>query len=42
MINRMPEPPLRRLGPDETPHFIHFGGALWADADGIGAWTRRR
>ena len=41
MIDRMPQPPLGRFGPDETPHFIHFGGALWLGADGGGAWTRK-
>ena len=33
MINRMPQPPRPLFGPDETLHFIHFGGALWSDAD---------
>jgi hypothetical protein len=28
-IERMPEPPLGRFGPDETPHFIQLDGALW-------------
>jgi len=37
MMQRMPEPPLGRFGPDETPPFIHFGGAPWMDADGAGA-----
>ena len=37
MIQRMPEPPLGRFGPDETPPFIHFGGAPWMDADGADA-----
>ena len=27
MIDRMPEPPCGRCGPDETPHFIYLGGA---------------
>lgn len=40
MIERMPEPPLGRFAPDETPPFIHFGGALWSEADGAGAWRR--
>ena len=31
MVNRMPEPPLGRFGPDETPHFIQLDGALWPD-----------
>ena len=34
MIKRMPEPPRGRFGPDETPHFIEFGCAIWSDADG--------
>ena len=36
MINRMPQPPRTLFGPDETPHFIHFGGAIWLDVDGHG------
>jgi hypothetical protein len=32
MVNRMPEPPLGRFGPDETPHFIQLDGALWPAA----------
>src|SRR5262245_10127187 len=39
MINRMPEPSLSRFGPNETPHFIELGGAIWLDVDG--ARTRR-
>jgi hypothetical protein len=27
MIDRMPQPPCGRFGPDETPHFIELGGA---------------
>ena len=34
MIKRMPQPPCPLFGPDETPHFIHFGGASRRDADG--------
>jgi len=41
MVERMPEPPFGRFGPDATPHFIYFSGALWPDAHGVGAWTRR-
>src|SRR5262245_20712353 len=41
MIDRMPEPSLSRFGPDETPHFIHFSGAPWSDAHGVGAWPRK-
>src|SRR5262245_22795531 len=41
MIDRMPEPSLSRFGPDETPHFIHFNGAPWSDAHGVGAWPRK-
>ena len=37
MIERMPQPPRGRFGPDETPHFIQLGCALWSDADGAGA-----
>jgi len=36
MIDGLPEPPFGRFGPDETPHFIQLGGALWVDADGTG------
>jgi len=32
MIDRMPEPPCFLFGPDETPHFIELGGALWPAA----------
>jgi hypothetical protein len=32
MIDRMPEPPLGRFGPNETPHFIQLDGALWPAA----------
>jgi hypothetical protein len=31
MIDRMPQPPLGRFGPDITPHFIELDGALWPD-----------
>jgi hypothetical protein len=34
MIDRMPQPPCRRFGPDETPHFIELGGAAYLNADG--------
>ena len=37
MIQCMPQPPFSRFGPDETPHFIHFDGAPWMDADCAGA-----
>src|SRR6476659_4243785 len=32
MIERMPEPPRGRFGPDETPHLIQLDGALWPAA----------
>ena len=32
MIDRMPQPPLGRFGPDESPHFIELDGALWPAA----------
>src|SRR5262245_36538941 len=41
MIDRMPEPSLSSFGPHETPHFIHFSGAPWSDANGVGAWPRK-
>jgi hypothetical protein len=41
MVKRMPQPPCTLFGADKTPHLIQLGGALWADADGVGAWTRR-
>jgi hypothetical protein len=41
MIDCMPQPACSRFGPDETPHFIKLGGALWPDADRVSAWTRR-
>ena len=34
MIDRMPQPPLDRFGPDKTPHFIELGGASCRDAGG--------
>jgi hypothetical protein len=37
MIERMPQPPCPRFGPDKTPHFIQLGGARWPDADGADA-----
>jgi hypothetical protein len=40
-IERMPEPLLSRFGPHETPHFIHFSGASWSDANSVGAWPRK-
>jgi hypothetical protein len=42
MSDRLPQPPRGRLGAAETPHFLHFGGAPWSDANGGGAWARRR
>jgi len=39
-IERMPEPPRGRFGPNITPHFIQLGGALWLDAGAAGARTR--
>ena len=32
MIDRMPQPPLGRFGPDETPPLIQLDGALWPAA----------
>ena len=32
MIDRMPQPPRPRFGPDITPHFIQLDGALWPAA----------
>ena len=32
MIKCMPEPPLGRFGPNETPHFIQLNGARWPAA----------
>ena len=37
MVDRMPQPPRGRFGPDKTPHFIQLGGALWPDAHGADA-----
>jgi hypothetical protein len=34
MIDRMPQPPHRRFGADDTPHFIYFGCVSCPDADG--------
>src|SRR5215510_14351454 len=42
MIKCLPEPPLSSFGPNETPHFIHFGRAPWSAAHGVGAWLRKR
>jgi hypothetical protein len=41
MIDRLPQPPLIRFGPDDTPHFIELTCAPWAAADGVTARTRR-
>src|SRR5262245_29412274 len=41
MIKRMPQPPLRRFGPDETPHFIEFSFVSRLDAQGAATQTRR-
>ena len=34
MIDCIPQPSYARFGPDETPHFIELGGALWSGAAG--------
>ena len=44
MIQRLPEPPLGRCGPTNTPHFIHFDFTLGLDMVGgtrMRGWRQR-